>query len=187
MFTKTITEEIRQRALVVAQQRDDVAKKTGRPEGLFTKKYGSIEINWQGAIAEVILQKEYPRLKLSQPLVVYSENTLESDFIYRDLKMEVKCNRFYKTYEAYFINVHCYEKKKHLFNTIVCCGINEAPKVATLFDIFGWVSKQDVPNYSIVTEHHGKKLSSPAFPVPLKDLRPHESLDPFAAYLEKFM
>ena len=195
MITQPITEEIRREALQTAEERDKVAKKKGRPNGAFHKPYTSIEINWQGAIAEVILQKEYPHLKLSQPLVVDSENTLESDFIYRDLEMEVKCNRFYgdvfghpyPAYEAYFINVHCFEKKKHLFNVIVCCGINEAPKIATFFYIFGSVAKQDVPNYRIVTEHHGQKLSSPTFPVPLKDLKPPESFEPFIPRLEKFM
>ncbi len=100
MKTFDLTEAVTFKARAIAHERNRIAQKVNRVEGKFHPEYTPMEINWQGAIAEVLLAELYPDLELSQPYVVESSNTRESDFIYKEQGIEVKCNRFYRIYRG---------------------------------------------------------------------------------------
>ncbi len=125
-----------------------------------------MEINWQGAIAEVLLAELYPDLELSQPYVVESSNTRESDFIYKEQGIEVKCNRFYRIYPRYFVNKERFNKKRDLASFLIACAINEEPLKATKFYLFGYIQTSKIPEYPVETRH-----SSPAYSIPIKDFQ----------------
>jgi hypothetical protein len=167
MKTYFIPESIRQRAYDIATQRDAVAKDHGRIDGKFHDDYSSLEVNWQGMIAELLIQQHYPVLDCAQPFVIDDANTLAGDFTYESLYMEVKCNRFYTLYPQYFINVDRFHKKRHLITHVICTAINEAPSNATEWHVFGGISVERVTQHPIIDEY-----SSPAYAVPIEAFTP---------------
>lgn len=160
--TFTITPTIKATAYNIALKRDTVAKNHNRTDGKFCEEYSDLEVNWQGAIAEVILKQKYPFFIDAQDPVVYSTDTMQTDFVCDELRLEVKCNRFSKMHPVFFVNQALYHKKGHLFDKLICCGINNTPKDASEFYLFGWINKIEIPKFPLETG-----FNAPAYAVPL--------------------
>ena len=171
MKTIMLTDDVKLDAKLVAEARNFAAKDIERAEGKFHKGYTPLEVNWQGAIAEVQLAKLYPHLKLSQPYVVYDGDTRESDFIYQEHGIEVKCNRFYRLYPHFFINQQRFDKKRDLAEYLIACAINSSPERAISFYLFGYLESEEVVTYPV-----RKEYSSPAYAVPTRAFKPLDDL-----------
>lgn len=167
MHEYDITSTQREKAYEVACGRNRTNRRYDRPDAKFSN-YDSIETDWQGAIAEVILKETFPFLENSQPFVVNSLNTKNTDFKFRDMGIEVKCCRIPHIHPdfRFFVNVQKFIKVKSLIKYVICCGINDAPKTATKFYVFGWVEGKDVDKYPVNT-----KCVSPAFAIPIRDMK----------------
>lgn len=155
----------------------------------FFDRYNNKERAWQGAIGEVYLPHLFPQLELGQPYVSYEDDVKGTDLVHhmqstKDTTMiyesgiEIKCNRFRHMYREFFKNVAEHEWKGHLSKVLIGTAINAAPKLATIFYLFGWMPMEDVSKYD-VRHNPSKGITSPCYGIKVKDFKPMKLLFPY--------
>lgn len=161
-----------EKAYYIALQRNSIAKASGRPNGRDLwhyqpgEGYGDLEINWQGAIGELMVYCIVPPLALAQPVVISGIDTFNTDFTTPSgKKVEVKCNRFLGDYPRFFVNRHIFDKKP--CDYLLCTCINDHPSKATVFTILGYLEAAKVRAYPLE-----ERYASPAYSVPVGDINP---------------
>lgn len=149
MIEIPITFTQREKAHQVALGRNGTNRQLQRPDAKYSR-YDSVETDWQGALAEIVLLDKYPQLKTAQPLIVKSLNTRNTDFKLRDAGIEVKCCRFNRqSPRVFFLNLKYYQNVKPYAKFFIFCGIDDSPQYAQSLFIFGYIEKEQVESYSI--------------------------------------
>ncbi len=160
MKTFNLTESVKLEARNIAT----AVNYNSNVERKFHRNYTPLNVNWQGAIAEVQLAKLFPELKSD---IVYNSDMRESSFIYEGKEIEVQCNIFYRMYPFFFINKERFDKKKESARFLIACGINAEPEKAAFFYLFGYLESKKIIEYPVNSKYD-------VYSVPIKDF---ENLD----------
>jgi len=162
---------LRNTALRIAIDRDEIARKLGRvnEHSSYPGYESTVEMHWIGLLAEMPLEWFYPDLHKGQEWVVDSIDTNKPDFIYKGQNIEVKCHTWYKWYETYFVEKRRWDKKKDVSKFLFCCMINDVPQRATVSKALGWIEAERVDTYLV---DNVKAWAAEAYAIPVTDLKP---------------
>ena len=149
----------------------------------YFEAYTNFERNFQGAIAEVYIQRLYPQLRLSNPYILPQRDVTDADFIYEDLGIELKCRRIRRGLPpfGFFKNVDEHNSKGHLAKILIGTAINGPPDRAQYFRLFGWIPTVEIHECRIYTSEDSPGIISPAYGIPFERFRDMKDL-PHATY-----
>jgi hypothetical protein len=182
--TFKITEELREQARKLGLELvEEIKKRKG--QSMFPHPEGQLVANWQGALAEIIIQQNYPQLNLFHPSVAYSEDCKEADFYYGNMKYELKCNRWGdKLFDTFHVNVDRFLRSPD-YKILICSTINGHPADATELSVRGWIERCYINTYPKISARYSLVYDVPVsiladietlFPVPLNETSLHSFL-----------
>jgi len=171
-----ITEDIRERARARAAKRMEIDERLGFKSKLFDEEsLGDFDAHFTGAIGEIELETVYPSAIFCQlPTESPSLALLKGhDFLLFGYRVELKCKPLPDWAETYFINKRVHDERGANYDVYVCSSIDGPPATAKYWRLFGWVKSKDIVQYH-VTE--SPSVKSPAYEIPLQDLKPLKAL-----------
>lgn len=168
MRVHKIIETLRSRAYKLALSRGSRARGVNAESYFEYDGFPQIRRDWQGAIGELIMVREYPWLT---PETDEANFVGSIDFSVNGLKIDLKTQYFPVLYPRYLFNVSQVRKREGV-EILIATGIDDDPSIASKFYEFGYISRDTLTSYPVVEESPSGKSLDPAYDVPLDAFKP---------------